>query len=102
MINPNQLKALVSDCKNAWYSLGQVGFKRPMAEESSRKFRRSLCFMKNLKAGDVIAPSDVRAIRPGYGLNPKHIDKLVGKRLVENVERGDPVSFDIFVNDDCI
>ena len=97
-INPNQLKALVSDCKDSWYSLGQVGFKRSKEEESFRKHRRSLYFMKDLKAGDVIVLSDVRAIRPGYGLNPKHIDKLEGKRLVKNVERGDPVSFDVFEN----
>lgn len=95
---PNQFKSLVEDCNDAWNSLGEVGFHRSEAEEGSRIFRRSLYFMNDLKKGSVIEAGDIRAIRPGNGIPPKFADTLYGKKLIRDVERGDPVSFDVFSN----
>ena len=95
-ITPQQLKSLVSDCNDAWSSLGKVGFHRAIAEEGSRKYRRSLYFMRDLKKGSVIGVGDIRAIRPGNGLPPKLRDTIIGKILIADVERGDPVLFDVF------
>ena len=95
-INPQQLKNLVTDCNDAWSSLGKVGFNRSIAEEGSRKLRRSLYFMKDLQKGTVIEAGDVRAIRPGNGISPRFIDAIMGKTLITDVERGDPVLFDVF------
>ena len=53
-ITPKQLKSLVADCNDAWSSLGKSGFQRSIAEEGSRKYRRSLYFMKDLKKGSII------------------------------------------------
>ena len=97
-INPQQLNNLVSDCNDAWSALGKIGFHRSIAEESSRKYRRSLYFMKDLKKGAIIEVGDVRAIRPGNGISPKFIDVIMGKTLIADVERGDPVLFDVFSN----
>ena len=96
-ITPSQLKLLVSDCNDAWKSISKAEFNRPFAEEEMRKYRRSIYFMSNLKKGDTISSKDIRAIRPGFGLAPKHIDSLVGRTVCCDVERGDPVSFDIIV-----
>ena len=96
-ITPKQLKRLVADCNDAWRSLGNVGFHRSIAEEGSRKHRRSLYFMNDLKKGAVIQACDIRAIRPGNGLSPKFADTVVGQTLIANVERGDPVLFDVFL-----
>jgi len=93
-ITPYELKQLVSDCNDAWYSLGKTGFERSISEEGSRIYRRSLYFMKNLKKGSVIKSSDIRAIRPGYGISPNFADEIIGKTLIVDVERGDPVSFE--------
>ena len=97
-INPQQLNNLVSDCNDAWSTLGKIGFHRSISEESSRKYRRSLYFMKDLKKGAIIEVGDVRAIRPGNGVSPKFIDVIIGKTLIADVERGDPVLFDVFSN----
>ena len=93
-ITPYQLKKLVSDCNDAWSSLGNTGFQRSASEEGSRKHRRSLYFMKDLTKGSVIKSGDIRAIRPGNGLFPKFADEIIGKTLSIDVERGDPVSFE--------
>ena len=95
-ITPNQLSLLVNDCNDAWRAIGKAGFHRSLAEEESRKHRRSIYFMNNLKKGDIIRSADIRAIRPGFGLPPKYVDSIVGKHVNRNVERGDPVSFDVF------
>jgi pseudaminic acid synthase len=94
-ITPSQLKLLVSDCNDAWNSLGEAKFNRPFAEKEMRKYRRSIYFMKNLKKGAVISSKDIKAIRPGFGLAPKHFDSLVGRTVCRDVERGDPVSFEL-------
>ena len=56
------------------------------------KFRRSLYFVKNIGAGEVITEEHVRSIRPGYGcLAPKYLEEIVGMRVVLSVKRGTPV-----------
>lgn len=99
-ITPCQLKTLVSDCNDAWSSLGKVGFHRSNSEKGSRKYRRSLYFMKDLVKGSVIKPTDIRAIRPGNGVPPKFRDEIIGKRINVDVERGDPVTFDTFLSNE--
>ena len=94
-ITPTELKQLVKDCNDAWNSLGKAGFQRSKSEEGSRKYRRSLYFMNNIKKGSVIKPSDIRAIRPGYGVSPKFVNDVVGSSLIFDVERGDPVTFEV-------
>lgn len=94
-ITPNQLSLLVNDCNNAWRAIGNKGFHRSLAEEGSRKHRRSIYFMSNLKKGDIISPKDIRAIRPGFGLSPKYLETLIGSKVCCDVERGDAVSLDV-------
>lgn len=95
-ITPSELKSLISDCKNAWQALGKTGFHRSIAEEGSRKHRRSLYFMRDLSKGEVIGANDIRAIRPGFGLSPKYFESVIGKVVNSDVERGDPVLKKLF------
>lgn len=95
-LEPIDLKKLCLDAKNAWLSLGNPGFKRQRAEEGSRIFRRSLYFVKDLKKGHVINYNDVRRIRPGNGLPPKYLEKIIGKTLIKNVTKGQGVQLNDF------
>lgn len=87
-IEPAELKRLCQDTRDAWSALGSVGFERQRAEESSKRYRRSLYFVKNLKAGQAITESDIRRIRPGYGLEPKHFDEVIGRTVKTDVHCG--------------
>lgn len=87
-IEPMELKRLCQDTRDAWSSLGEVGFERQQAEAASKCFRRSLYFVKNLRAGQVVTATDIRRIRPGYGLPPKYFDEVVGRTVKVDVERG--------------
>ena len=62
------------------------------------KFRRSLYFVKNLQSGDLITPDAVRSIRPGYGLAPKYLEKVLGKKVKISVSIGDRVTSEIIDN----
>jgi pseudaminic acid synthase len=95
-LEPEEFQKLCRDTKNAWLSLGKASFVRQEAEKNSKVFRRSLYFVKNLQAGDLIRQEDVRRIRPGMGLAPKYLDKIIGKKLKINVIKGQAVSFNYF------
>jgi N-acetylneuraminate synthase len=85
-LEPAELLALCKDSKTAWAELGRVDYSRKSSEQGNVKFRRSLYFVKNLKAGDVITADAVRSVRPGFGLAPKYLNQIIGKRVVKDVE----------------
>ena len=62
-----------------------------MSEQDSVKFRRSLYFIKDIKAGEVITEEHIKSIRPGFGLAPKLLSKIIGKKVIQNVQRGTAV-----------
>jgi sialic acid synthase SpsE len=94
-LEPAELAALCRDSKAAWAALGKVDYGRKSSEQGNVKFRRSLYFVKDLKAGDVITADAVRSVRPGFGLAPKYLEAVVGKRVKADVCRNSPVSRDI-------
>ena len=95
-IEPPEFEKLCQDTRDVWSALGKVGFERQQAEASSKVFRRSVYFVRDVTAGSVVTAQDIRRIRPGMGLAPKHFDTLVGKRLKVNVTRGTATSWDQF------
>ena len=94
-MEPSQLSSLVSETKNAWKAMGGKTFSRADVEKGSLVFRRSIYFVKDLKKGSIIKKEDIRRIRPGYGLQPKFFDQVIGKRTISNVEAGDRVAWDL-------
>lgn len=93
-IEPAELASLCADVKIAWSSVGCVDYSQKASEISNVKFRRSLYFVRDLEAGQVITPDAIRSIRPGYGLPPKYFEHILGKRVRQSVYKGMPVSFD--------
>ena len=95
-LNIKQINSLVNECNQAWMAKGNRGFSRSISEEKNLVFRRSLYFVKKLKKGHILTENDIRRIRPGYGLEPKYFDEVIGKVLYCDVDRGEPVSFKNF------
>ena len=95
-LEPEELTRLCSDTRDAWLALGQSGFERQEAEAASKAFRRSIYFVRDLPAGTIIGPADIRRIRPGNGLPPKHFEELIGRRLAGPVTRGTAASWELF------
>jgi len=97
-IEPDDLKLLCKETRDAWLSLGKAGYERKPAEEESMKFRRSVYFVKDLKSGEVITQEHLRRIRPGYGLAPKFEKELIGKTVAEDIKRGTATAWGL-IND---
>jgi len=95
-LEPHELERLCKYTKEAWMALGNPGYDRQEAEEGNRLFRRSLYFVRDLPLGHRVQPDDIRRIRPGLGLAPKHFDALIGKTLSRNVSFGDSVKWEDF------
>ncbi|MFH6564789.1 pseudaminic acid synthase [Pseudomonas kulmbachensis] len=91
-LEPAELSALCRDSKTAWASLGQVDYGRKSSEQGNVKFRRSLYFVKDLNAGDVITADAVRSVRPGFGLAPKHLENLIGRTVRQDVKSNTAVT----------
>lgn len=92
-LEPTELAALCRDSKTAWSALGRVDYGRKSSEQGNVKFRRSLYFAKDLKAGDVITSDAVRSVRPGFGLAPKFTNKIIGKKTKADIKKFTPVDF---------
>lgn len=84
-LEPAEMASLCRDARTAWSALGRIDYGRKSSEQGNVQFRRSLYFVKDLKAGEVITPDAVRSVRPGYGLPPKMLDEVVGRRVARDV-----------------
>ncbi len=84
-LEPDELAALCQGAKTAWSALGRVDYGRKSSEQGNAKFRRSLYFVKDMKAGEVITADCVRSVRPGYGLAPKYLNALLGIKIQHDV-----------------
>lgn len=93
-ILPDQLMSLCVDCESAYEANKSSQLKREASELNNRRFRRSLYFVNSLPAGTVISDDDIRRVRPGFGLAPKHFDWVVGQRVNIDVDFGDAVTLD--------
>ncbi|WP_280040578.1 pseudaminic acid synthase [Pseudomonas sp. Hg5Tf] len=90
-LEPSELKALCCDSKTAWAALGKVDYGRKSSEQGNVQFRRSLYFVEDMRAGDIITPKSVRSVRPGFGLAPKYYESLIGTRVKHDIARCTPV-----------
>ena len=95
-IEPDELAKLCRDAKTAWQAIGAINYDRTEAEKGNVKFRRSLYFVKEAKAGDEITNDIIKSIRPGFGLAPKYLPALLGKVLLKDVEVGQAVDSSFF------
>jgi pseudaminic acid synthase len=95
-LEPEELQRLCRDTRDAWLALGKGGYQRQPAEAANKVFRRSIYFVRDLPAGAVVGPEDIRRIRPGMGLPPKNFDALIGRRLRVAVTRGTATRWELF------
>jgi N-acetylneuraminate synthase len=96
-LEPEEMTSLVIETERAWQGLGQVSYGPTAAEEASLQYRRSLYVGADMKAGEVFTAENLRRIRPGLGLAPKHYEMLLGRRVKQDVAKGSPVSWDLLL-----
>lgn len=93
-LEPPEFKAMVDAIRLTERSLGQVKYEVSEHEKPSRVFRRSLFVVKDMKKGELFSTENIRSIRPGFGLPPKNIDIILGRRAALDIARGTPLTWD--------
>ncbi len=93
-LEPDELARLVADCHTAFAALGRVTYERSSSERGSMVFRRSLYVVEDVAAGEAFTARNVRSIRPGYGLPPKHLPSVLGRKARTALKRGTPLAWE--------
>lgn len=94
-MEPDEFRQMVCDVRAAESALGSVNYGGTEHESSSKRSRRSLYIVSDVKAGEVVTLNNIRSIRPGHGLAPKYLSEVLGRKFRTNFPRGTALSFDM-------
>ena len=94
-MEPAEFALLRTETERATQALGRVNYGPTRAEQPSLAFRRSLYIARDVKAGELLNEENVRCVRPGFGLEPKFMDTVLGRRVARDAKAGTPLSWDL-------
>jgi len=94
-LEPEELAELVANCRTAWTALGKISYELEASEKGNKAFRRSLYATQDIPAGGRFTAENVRSVRPGFGLPPKHLPEVLGRRAGRAIARGTPLSWSL-------
>ena len=94
-MNEEEFTEMVKAIREAENSIGKVDYKLTKKQKKGRDFSRSLYVVEDIKKGEIITEKNVRSIRPGFGLHPKFLPEVLGKRVTKSVYKGDPFSLNM-------
>ena len=93
-LEPDELAMLVAASRRVWASRGRPHYGPTPSEQKNLHYRRSLYLVRDVNRGSPVTAESVRAIRPGLGLRPKHLNEVIGRRAIRNLKAGEPLDFD--------
>lgn len=95
--DPASLAQLVQWVREAWQARGEVRFGNEASDASERQYRRSLYIAKDLAAGERLSDKNLRIVRPEKGLPPKYYEQVLGRRVVQDIKAGTPLSWELLM-----
>ncbi|MFY9143268.1 pseudaminic acid synthase [Sulfuricurvum sp.] len=94
-LEPAEFRAMVDAVRDTEKLMGKVTYELSPKSLQSREFSRSLFIAEDVKAGELITTANIRSVRPGFGLAPKHLPEITGKRFLRDVPKGTPLSWEL-------
>jgi sialic acid synthase SpsE len=94
-LEPEEFRAMVHAVRTAERALGRATYGPSGQEVSCLRGRRSLFVVRDVRAGEALTADDVRSIRPGDGLHPRHLDEVIGRRAARDIRRGTPLAWEL-------
>lgn len=94
-LDESEFKEMVDAVRKTEKMLGKVDYEMTDKKKKNRQFSRSLFIVNDVKEGEILTEQNVRSIRPGFGMHPKHYNEVLGKKFNSNYEKGTPLSFDL-------
>ena len=97
-MEPHEFKQMVDSIRNVEKALGKVSYDLSSKMKANREFSRSLFVVNDMKKGDIITEDNVRSIRPGFGLHPKYLNEILGKKVKKDLSKGTPFELNFIVD----
>lgn len=97
-LEPHEFKQMVESVRQAEKALGKVNYALSEKTKKSREFARSLYVSENIKKGEIFTEKNVRSVRPGFGLHPENLEKVLGKKAVQDIKKGTRMSWELVDN----
>ncbi len=92
-LEPDEFRQMVEAVRIAEKSVGQVQYGFGESEQKSRAFRRSLFVVQDVRKGESFNEQNVRSIRPGDGMAPRHLPDVLGRIACDDIPRGTPLNW---------
>jgi len=96
-LEPKEFADMVKAVRDAEKLIGKVSYELSEKGKKSREFARSLFVAEDIAAGEEFTEQNIRSVRPGFGLHPKYIDEIIGKKAVRNLKKGEPLAWEMTV-----
>ena len=96
-MEPDEMKTLVKETERAWHSLGKIKYGVTLVEKKSKVFKRSLYVSQDMKKGDVLTRENLRIVRPGFGLQPKYYEILIGMKVNQDLKKGSALNWSVIL-----
>lgn len=93
-LEPQEFQKLTREVKNAWKSFGIPSFNEKDVEKENIRFRRSIYVTEDINPGEALQSSNIKRIRPGFGLHPKYFKEIIGKKAVKHLKKGSPLQLE--------
>ena len=98
-MEPHEFKQMVESIRNVEKALGKVNYELSDKMMANREFSRSLFAVDDIKIGEIVTEDNVRSIRPGFGLHPKYLKEILGKKVNRDLKKGTPLKLDYVEGD---
>ena len=94
-MNEEEFKAMVKAVREAESAIGVIDYTLTEKQRKGKDFSRSLYVVEDIKKGEFITEQNVRSARPGFGMHPKFYKDILGKKAIKDLEKGDPMHFNV-------
>lgn len=94
-LEPEEFRAMVISVRESEKALGKVSYELTKKIKKNREFSRSLFVVEDLKSGEIFTEMNIKSIRPGFGLPPKHLQEILGKKAIEDIKKGTPLDWSL-------
>ena len=93
-LNVEEFKDMVKAIRETEKLIGTVNYSLDEKRKNSRKYSRSLFVSEDIKKGEILTEQNIRSVRPGYGLHPKHLNSILGEKAAEDLTFGTPLKWE--------
>ena len=95
-LDEKEFAQMVKSVRDSEKIIGNISYNLTESQKKGKDFSRSLYAVDEINQGEVFTNENIRSIRPGFGLHPKHLKNILGKRALFKIEKGDRITFEMF------